>query len=295
MNASFYPAKVLLFGEYTVIKGGKALALPLPSFGGEWKMAVRGSEHEQQKGLYLLLDYLKNNFSGLYNLEAFAKELSEGLYFDSDIPQGYGAGSSGAVTAAVYDRFALQKITPETSSNLEILQKQLANIESCFHGASSGADPLVSYLRKGVLFGEGNRQLLEEEQSKLNGFFLVDTGISRQTAPLVNKFKEWCKDEIYPQRLEAELMPLVEEGIDAFLNGNVSVLLESVHQIGYFQFKYFSEMIPKDCKTAWLDALTSDHTKLKLCGAGGGGFLLGYSTNLFETKKLLANQTIVTL
>jgi mevalonate kinase len=33
------------------------------------------------------------------------------MYFDSSIPQGYGVGSSGALVAAIYDRYAQDKIT----------------------------------------------------------------------------------------------------------------------------------------------------------------------------------------
>ena len=33
------------------------------------------------------------------------------MFFDSSIPQGYGVGSSGALVAAFYDRFAINKIT----------------------------------------------------------------------------------------------------------------------------------------------------------------------------------------
>ncbi len=37
--------------------------------------------------------------------------LKTGLYFDSSIPQGYGVGSSGALVAAIYDKYAKNKIT----------------------------------------------------------------------------------------------------------------------------------------------------------------------------------------
>ena len=45
-----------------------------------------------------------------FNLEALAKYPS-GMYFDSSIPQGYGVGSSGALVAAIYDKYAHEKIT----------------------------------------------------------------------------------------------------------------------------------------------------------------------------------------
>lgn len=292
---STYPAKLLLFGEYTIIQGGQALAVPLLRYGGQWKSQPSPSNKEKQQGLSALFDYLNEKYAKLYKLSAFERSLAAGDYFDSNIPQGYGAGSSGAVTAAVYDRFASKKIEANNPNDLKELQQQLANIESCFHGASSGADPLVCYLKKGVLFNGDSLQVIKDDQASLNGFFLIDTGVQRKTAPFVNLYKEWYKEEVYAMRLETELIPLVEEAIDFFLTKNSAGLIETIHKIGYFQFKYFSDMLPLGFRTAWLDALASEHTKLKLCGAGGGGFILGYSVDMAETKALLKNCTIIEL
>lgn len=295
MPTNSYPAKLLLFGEYTIIQGAKALAVPLPNYDGHWITTADSANKAHQQGLTKLLTYLEKNYNDKYDTAAFAKALEAGEYFHSTIPQGYGAGSSGAVTAAVYDRFAFQKIELNIAPDLNPLQQELARIESCFHGASSGADPLVCYLKKGVLFNGGTLQLISEEQSGLEGFFLIDTGISRKTAPFVDLYKKWCEEEMYPLRLEVELIPLVEDAIDAFLQKDKNTLFETIHQIGHFQFKYFSEMLPVGFRKPWLDALASEHTKLKLCGAGGGGFILGYSINMAETKRLLKEYELVIL
>jgi len=293
MQTNSFPAKLLLFGEYTIIQGAKALAVPLPNYGGKWM--IDPADQTKQQGLSKLLTYLQNGFNEKYNIVAFAKALEEGEYFDSNIPQGYGAGSSGAVTAAVYDRFALHKIGEKGASNLYALKQELAAIESCFHGASSGADPLVCYLKKGVLFADKKLELISDKQATLNDFFLIDTGISRETTPFVNLYKQWCEEEIYPRRLEAELIPSVEDAIEAFLQKDANALLDIIHQIGYFQFKYFAEMIPLGFRKVWLDALASEHTKLKLCGAGGGGFILGYSSDMEESKRLLEDYKLILL
>ena len=44
---------------------------------------------------------------------ALKADLDHKLYFDSNIPKGYGVGSSGALVAAFYDRDALEKIYPK--------------------------------------------------------------------------------------------------------------------------------------------------------------------------------------
>ena len=284
-----YPAKLLLFGEYTVILGAKGIALPLAHFKGQWQTSKGGKNIEKQQGLWKLLAHIKETAPFSYDIFAFEEALTNGTYFASDIPQGYGVGSSGAVCAAVYDRFAVREISLGNTAVLYELKKDLAHLESCFHGASSGTDPLVCFLNKGIILQNAEiLQLTQGEQANLDGFFLIDTGLSRKTEPLVHLFKSWCKEEIYPMRLEVELIPLVEDAIDAFLTKESTELLELIHQISYFQFKYFSDMIPKAFRSVWLDALASKHTKLKLCGAGGGGFILGFSTDLPQTRQLLS-------
>ena len=70
-------------------------------------------------------------------------------------------------------------------------------------------------------------------------------------------------------------MPAVENAIDAYLKGQWTALWEHFHIISHFQFKYFESMIPDRFRALWLDGLAGQQFKLKLCGAGGGGFLLG--------------------
>ena len=46
-----------------------------------------------------------------FDIDLLKKHVDEGMYFDSSIPQGYGVGSSGALVAAIYDKYASNKIT----------------------------------------------------------------------------------------------------------------------------------------------------------------------------------------
>ena len=62
-------------------------------------------------------------------------------------------------------------------------------------------------------------------------------------------------------------------------------MLELTHEISYFQWQYFQPMIPDTIKTLWLDGLSSDWFKLKLCGAGGGGFFMGVTSDLDRLQK----------
>jgi mevalonate kinase len=56
------------------------------------------------------------------------------MYFDSSIPQGYGVGSSGALVAAIYDRYAQDKITVLENLTRESYCKKNIFSQMLFHG-----------------------------------------------------------------------------------------------------------------------------------------------------------------
>jgi len=49
----------------------------------------------------------------------------------------------------------------------------------------------------------------------------------------------------------------------------------------------FEHMILEPFKEVWESGLKTGNYNLKLCGAGGGGFLLGFTKNFDATKKEL--------
>ncbi len=294
-----YTSKLLLFGEHSIIKGSQALAMPLPHFYGSWKNTNRDFEKVQMElpAFANHLEVLQNKNELLCELDIahFKKELAKGLFFDSNIPTGYGVGSSGALCAAVYDVFCKNKLEKK-ESNFLTFKKIFAQLESFFHGSSSGTDPLICFIEKTLLLESKEKISIVDFQQKNNyQLFLLDTKIPRQTGPFVNIFLDKCKNLDYFSRLQAEYIPDVDEAIAAFLSQNVNVLFGKVHDIGHFQFKYFSEMIPTDFRAIWLDGLASDFFKLKLCGAGGGGFLLGITFDFERTREELKNFKLIEL
>lgn len=278
-----YYSKVLLFGEYTILNNSSALAIPNHHFHGYW--VDKGGPERNRKALNEMFLFMEDQNLNFLNLEAFKADLNNGLNFIANIPIGYGAGSSGAVSAAVYDKYKIESETLPFSSLRENLQK----IENHFHGNSSGMDPLVSYLNKSILLkNNGGIELIEDsiEFDKLNAF-LLDTGITRSTAPLVQVYKEKMQDEHFKINVENQLLELVELCIGSYLNKNEREFFKHLHELSNFQFRYFQEMILEEHKSIWLKALGTDHFKLKLCGAGGGGFILGYSISRDKTKAAL--------
>ena len=119
-NPLFY-AKILLFGEYGIIEDSQGLTVPYSFYKGTLKFSDLKSEFEKKSNLSLknYSDYLLNieiNEKFRINIADFQKDIARGLFFDSNIPQGYGVGSSGALVAAIFEKYSVVKYSPESIS-----------------------------------------------------------------------------------------------------------------------------------------------------------------------------------
>ncbi len=297
-----YYGKLLLFGEYTIIKGSQALAMPLEQFSGHWQFA--GDDERILYNLEEFVQYLlrlkdKGELLTDMELRQFERDVNRGLFFESDIPVGYGAGSSGALCAAVYSRYAINPFTREDEAHYVRLKQQLAQLEGYFHGASSGTDPLICYLGHTVLLlPDGQARLAnppEKKPGESGSFFLLDTGISRKTGPLVEKFLLKCEDAGFSGSMHEELIPATENAIRNYLAGRREALYPEMRRISEFQYQHFQEMIPPAFRGVWENGLNSEAFYLKLCGAGGGGFLLGYGEDIGAAKAVIAESRVTLL
>ncbi|MEL6986390.1 MAG: mevalonate kinase, partial [Bacteroidota bacterium] len=143
MSRVYFHAKILLFGEYTVLNGGRALGIPFKKFKGHWKF---DGSRTIDKSLHAFYKYLLENFKEEFDHANFENEIINGLRFKSDIPIGYGLGSSAALCAACFSRyFYHQEIS---KMDIKII---FAKMESHFHGKSSGFDPLISFTNQPVV------------------------------------------------------------------------------------------------------------------------------------------------
>ncbi len=284
-----FPSKILLFGEYCIIQGSKAMAIPFNKFFGQWTNSF--GKHPDQRSLYGLLEFLKGKQIAWLDLQQFEADLHKGRYFKANIPVGYGVGSSGALSAAVYSAYSIQ----EKKVKLSELKIKLAEIESYFHGASSGIDPLVSYLNKPVCIDSGKEIHVLDHSPKLlkYHFFLLDTGIARKTEPLVKKYLDYCKDDHYLTSVKSVLMKQTDNAIQSLIHQDEPALFKNVDNISQYQLKYLRPMILDSFIPIWKKSLDGDLFRLKLCGAGGGGFFLGMTSNLQQTQVDLQPHTII--
>ena len=301
MKGPLFYSKILLFGEYGIIKDSKGLAIPYNFYNGALKIEENPSaeavkSNESLKRFVSYLEELQSEQPELvtFNSEALKTDVENGMYFDSSIPQGYGVGSSGALVAAIYDKYANNKITVlENLTREKLLQLKaiFSQMESFFHGKSSGLDPLNSYLSIPILINsKDNIEATGIPTQSANGkgaVFLLDSGIVGETAPMVNIFMENLKEEGFRKMLKSQFIKYTDACVENFLHGDVKSLFSNTKKLSKVVLNNFKPMIPEQFHQVWQHGIDTNDYYLKLCGSGGGGYILGFTQDWAKAKESL--------
>ncbi len=298
MRAPLFYSKILLFGEYGIIKNSKGLSIPYNFYKGGLKLGALKIDivKESNEKLSIFRDYLLkiDNSVVFFNLKKMNDDLLKGMYFDSTIPQGYGVGSSGAIVAAFYDRYAKNKITVLenlTKDKIIILKNIFSKMESHFHGKSSGLDPLNSYLSLPILIHSKNQiettGIPLQSSTGKGAVFLLDSGKSSETAPMVDIFFKSMENKNYSKIIRNDFIRITDSCVDNFLEGNFKSLFLDIKNLSKVVLENFKPMIPKDFHNIWAKGIESNEYFLKLCGSGGGGYILGFSRDFKKAKSIL--------
>lgn len=304
----FY-AKILLFGEYSIMCDSMALTVPYTHFKGELSFINEDKytdlkfAEESNKSLGDLLNYLqglekRDELLFEIDLEEMKQDINNGLYFESSIPQGFGVGSSGALVAAIYERYAKNRINQNgnlTRESFNQLKKVFAQMESFFHGVSSGMDPLNSYMRNPLLIKPDHHIEpvgIPREFSNEGGIFLINTGKPGKTGPLVSLFFDQCKQEGFKKLIYDEMIPFTNQSINAILKGDLKAFFTNLKSLSKFLLSHLKPMIPKPFIDVWKMGIDTGTYYLKLCGSGGGGFLLGFTEDLDKAQALLLERNV---
>lgn len=296
-----YYAKILLFGEYGIINDAQGLSIPYNYYQGAFKQeaqlddkAQRSNQSLRKFSAHLQILQEQGSLLSKLDLAQLQADLDQGYYFDSSIPEGYGVGSSGALCAAIYDRYALDRIDPEHELSKERIQKLkeiLGQMESYFHGKSSGLDPLICYLKLPVLIkskGELGPVSLPTLSEGKGAIFLLNSGQPGETQPMVNIFMEKMKNEGFRKVMKEQFTQYNDACIAAFLKGDTKPLFNNLKKLSHLVLENFTPMIPQSMKELWRTGIETNAYYLKLCGSGGGGFVLGFTPDYAEAQKLLS-------
>ncbi|NAS31367.1 mevalonate kinase [Flavobacteriaceae bacterium R38] len=297
---SFY-SKILLFGEYGIIKDSKGLSIPYNFYNGGLKCDGNQSETaiESNRSLKGFSDYLRELQESqpelvTFDLENLSEDIASGMYFDSSIPQGYGVGSSGALVAAIYDKYAQNKITVLENLTREKLLKLKAifgEMESFFHGKSSGLDPLNSYLSIPILINSKDNieptGIPSQNKEGKNAVFLLDSGMTGETAPMVKIFMDKMKHEGFRAMIKNQFIKHTDACVEDFLKGDVKSLFGNLKQLSHVVLDNFKPMIPAQFHKLWKKGIETNEYYLKLCGSGGGGYILGFTEDIDKARASL--------
>lgn len=301
MKSPLFYSKILLFGEYGIIQDSKGLSIPYNFYNGALKTDENPSEEAIKSNNSLrkyvtYLETLQNEQPELvtFDIDLLKKDTDAGMYFDSSIPQGYGVGSSGALVAAVYYKYAQNKITVlENLTREKLLQLKtiFAQMESFFHGKSSGLDPLNSYLSIPILINSKDNieatGIPNQSTEGKGAVFLLDSGIVGETAPMVSIFMENLKDQGFRTMLKTQFVKYTDACVENFLGGDIKSLFANTKQLSKVVLNNFKPMIPEEFHGIWKKGIDTNDYYLKLCGSGGGGYILGFTEDLEKAKLAL--------
>lgn len=296
-------SKILLFGEYAVLNDGMALVMPWDKYQGHFEFyeSTQNDHKAVQSNEYLrkFCAFISSHMDDEFVLEVkrFEKELEQGLFFSSTIPEGYGLGSSGALVSAIVLRYLVKakflkdELKEHTLQKLNGLKKSLGNLEAHFHGASSGLDPLSIILNKPVLFKNTQdiitTDLPQQSKEKKNVVFLLDTKFPRSTAKMMELFDDLQTKADFKRKFSRYITENNNEAINSFLKNDTGHFFESMYDLSSFQLQHMKNFFPEPTQELVAKGLDNGDYFLKLCGAGGGGFILGFTQDWKITQKHL--------
>lgn len=278
IQSKYFNSKLLLFGEYGLMFNAMALSVPFARFSGslvfETGPGDENSHREIRKFFAYLSSLKESSLHYPFDLKSMEEDLDKGLWFHSNIPYQYGLGSSGALIAALFSRYAAPSPKKDQLS-IASLKEDFALLESHFHGKSSGLDPLVSFLNKPLLLDSDKAiKTIPFDLSKTGwAFALIDTHTTGATGPLVEHFMESLQQPVFKSAFESAFIPSSDGCINALLKGDTVAFFQSLELLIHFELQYFRQMIPHQFNELIEEAL-SQKVYIKLLGSGGGGYLL---------------------
>ncbi len=287
------PAKVILFGEHSVVHGTPAIAVAL-NLRSRAHVQVEKSDSPQLTvkspvmGLEISFSSERLNALGRSALDtnptpldpialAFChvlrstktKGLRATLTIDSEIPIGAGLGSSASVATSSVGAF-LSALNGEIDS-LQVREIAFKS-EELTHGKPSGIDNTVIALGGLVYFIKGQAPERKELSAEIP-LVIANTQIPRSTATLVSNVAALFKRKPKAiQYLFDSISDIVEQGLQALLKNDLEDLGELM-DINHGILHALGVSHPLLDRYVWI-AREGGALGAKLTGAGGGGCMI---------------------
>jgi len=272
------PAKWVLAGEHSVLRGAAAVALPHPELG------LSLAYDPQEKVGALLVKPPEANEIFLELLNSMIENVqTQGLTFsrpkgsvqiESTIPVGAGLGSSAALCVAL-THWVSSFVSLGDREKVELATR----LEHRFHGKSSGMDVAVISARQPIKYSMAHG--IEAMGVKtLPKFTFHDTGLRSRTSDCVKRVEKFREETpelgaLVDARMESASRFAIE-GLAAFDSGEQTVglkLLSDAMKQARECF-YSWELVPGDARRLEESLLREGALAVKLTGAGGGGMVV---------------------
>jgi mevalonate kinase len=265
------PAKWVLAGEHSVLRGKRAIAFPHPEF--TLKLFFR-----EQASLTITANPFQAQIRILIGraceyLGKDPKAFSSGeIDIQSSIPIGAGLGSSAALSVAMA-RLVIWK----TASSLEHWIPLATHLEDVFHGKSSGMDVSVIAHSQPILFSIEKRSEVLGDFERLPRFEFYDSGKRGQTKICIEKVLDYKKT--HPEKgdaLDDQMGAATEKALTALLafdqNQKESELALAQAMNSAHECYETWGLVPTELLEQRQELLKQGALAVRLTGAGLGGF-----------------------
>ena len=98
---------------------------------------------------------------------------------------------------------------------------------------------------------------------------------------------ENMKQEGFRKMIKDQFVKHTDACVSDFLQGNVTSLFGNVKELSKVVFENFKPMIPQEFHKLWKKGIETNTYYLKLCGSGGGGYMLGFTEDIVKAKQAL--------
>jgi mevalonate kinase len=103
---------------------------------------------------------------------------------------------------------------------------------------------------------------------------------------------EQMKQEGFRNMLKDKFIKHTDACVEYFLNGDIKSLFGHVKQLSHVVLDNFKPMIPQEFHNLWKKGIETNDYYLKLCGSGGGGYILGFTEDIDKARKSLRDHKL---
>ena len=201
---------------------------------------------------------------------------------------GTGLGSSSAYTAGVLNALAKYKSIPYSRFNL-------AN-DTCHIEIDKCKQPIGKQDQFACVFGGINEITFKKNQVDIspvnistnsicelsNNLLLFDTGIKRKTSSVLKNQKK--KYESKDFNITSKLVELIPDFRNALVSNSLDDVGKILDQSWKLKRTIVAGITNQNIDDLYSDAINAGALGGKLCGAGGGGFLLFYVKDEYKSR-----------